>query len=1095
MKTTLKRNLQKGALVFSSTLLGLIVVTKQITWENADSITGILGQENAKVIHHEVENEDPIHFKSDFKSIKEVAYNGLKTEIEEVEEGAVLLKNENHALPLAKGSNVSLFGGASAYPLYGASGSGGINTAEALDFYQAFEGYHYEEDMPKADGVKKGDAYLNVNKTLYDYYKAKCKEPAKDWSGKVTGEDNPYSALASISEVRVGEVPWTEVNNAANTGDLTAYGDAAIFVIRRNGGEGFDLPATSGENEQYGNVGDKQASVNDSTNGDYLQLSEGEKSVLRGLKALKDAGTIKKIVFVMNTPNPVQCDFMDDAQYGIDAALMTGSLGEVGSIAVARLLTGEVNFSGGLSQTLWYDNLMNPTNTNFTDQNYFFTYENFADFGFTDYSKDNSQQSSMTTYQVYQEGMYLGYKYTETRYEDYVTNKGNAGDYQYNKVVAYPFGYGESYTDFAFSDLSVKEAGKNKIELSVKVTNTGNVAGKTPVQVYVSKPYENYAKENKIQVPSVELVDFGKTSTLAAGANETVKITLDKKYFATYDTFKAKTYVIMDGDYHITVGNGAHEAINNILAKKGYKPSNTNNRMDAEGNANMVSMMHFGFDDDTFSISTATGKPITNQFTEADINTYSGRGDNSVTYYDRADWTGTVKLSTRKADGTLVKPHATLKMTQQMADELRNQYDADKIILPDNEEYPTYGAQNNLSLLSLKDESFNSPLWDQLLDQLTWDETVDLLSNGRHKTQYIASVVKPATGDENGPNGYNNVYEHASQGSRFAGPTNPYSEFVEDPDIKPADAPRGSVWYSTTGWASNGVLASSFNKELAAKVGEQIGEEGLWSGHAGLLGSGFNIQRTNYSGRNAEYFSEDAMLTGLIGAPKTKAIESNGVHCFVKHFALNESETGRHGVQEWISEQALRENYFRAFEIVFEEGKAFNVMTAFNRIGTTAVANSVKIANILRNEFGMPGIIETDYAGDMTGGSCEPYVSRIVNVYTGASELNETNYGVDATDYTGGTHTYADYAPGTGKIHSGKLAKAMRSAAKSILYAALTSEAINGYTTADEIIRITPPWQVLVITGEVSLSVLFAASCGWIVVDFALPFFRKKKNA
>jgi beta-glucosidase len=378
---------------------------------------------------------------------------------------------------------------------------------------------------------------------------------------------------------------------------------------------------------------------------------------------------------------------------------------------------------------------------------------------------------------------------------------------------------------------------------------------------------------------------------------------------------------------------------------------------------------------------------------------------------------------------------------------------------------------------------------------LTWDETVDLLSNGRHKTQYIASVVKPATGDENGPNGYNNVYEHASQGSRFAGPTNPYSEFVEDPDIKPADAPRGSVWYSTTGWASNGVLASSFNKELAAKVGEQIGEEGLWSGHAGLLGSGFNIQRTNYSGRNAEYFSEDAMLTGLIGAPKTEAIESNGVHCFVKHFALNESETGRHGVQEWISEQALRENYFRAFEIVFEEGKAYNVMTAFNRIGTTAVANSVKIANILRNEFGMPGIIETDYAGDMTGGSCEPYVSRIVNVYTGASELNETNYGVDATDYTGGTHTYADYAPNTGTIHSGKLAWAMRSAAKSILKAALTSEAINGFTSGDEIIRITPPWQVLVISGEVATAVLFGAAACWVVLDLLLPVFRKKKEA
>lgn len=1095
MKKTVKHNLQKGAFVLSSFLLGLMVVTTQITSDNADSITSILGQENAKVIHNESSDENKIHYTSKFKSIKELAYSGLQTEIEEVEEGTVLLKNDNNALPLAKGSNVSLFGGASAYPLYGATGSGGINTAEALDFYQGFSGYHYEADMPKADGVKQGEAYLNVNKTLYDFYKGKCKEPTKDWSGKVQGEDNQYSALATISQVRVGEVPWSEVNQASNTGDLTKYGDAAIFVIRRNGGEGFDLPATSGANEQYGNVGDKQPSTNDSSNGDYLQLSEDEKSVLKGLKALKDNGTIKKIVFIMNTPNPVQCDFVDDEQYGIDAALMTGSIGEVGSIAVAKLLTGEANFSGGLSQTIFKDNLMNPVNANFTDQNYFFTYENFADFGFTDYSKENSQQSSMTTYQVYQEGMYLGYKYTETRYEDYVLGKEKVGNYQYHDVVSYPFGYGLSYTTFSFSDLKLKETSNNKIDVTIKVTNTGSVAGKTPVQVYVSKPYEAYAKENNIQVPSVELIDFGKTSLINPGEFEEVTVSLDKKYFTTYDTFKEKTYVIMNGDYYVTVANGAHEAINNILAKKGYNKSNTNNRMDSDGNINAVEKLSLGFDKDTYSVSTKTGKPITNQFTESDINTYSGKGDNSVQYYSREDWEGTVKLCTRNSDGVLTKPHATLTMTSQMANELKDQYNADKIIVADDVEYPTYGAKNNLTLLSLKGESTDSPLWDKLLDQLTWDETVDLLSNGRHKTQYIASVVKPATGDENGPNGYNNVYEHASQGSRFAGPTNPYSEFVNDPDIKPADAASGTVWYSTTGWASNGVLASSFNKELSKKIGEQIGEEGLWSGHAGILGSGFNIQRTSYSGRNAEYYSEDAMLSGLIGAPETAGIESKGIHCFVKHFVLNESETGRHGVQEWISEQALRENYLRAFEIVFEEGNANNVMTSFNRLGTTAVANSTKVAYILRNEFGMPGIIETDYAGDMTGGSCEPYVSRIVNVYTGATELNETNYGTDATDYTGGTHTYKDYVPETGSIHSGKLAWAMRNAAKSILQATLTSEAINGYSSSDTIIRITPTWQKWVYAGDIITGVLLVAAIIWPVTDSVIYFVKKKKQA
>lgn len=1091
MKKTVKRNLQKGALVFSSVLLGMLVVATQITWENADSISGYLNQPISKVVKGEG-NQETIHFKSSYNSIKEVAFKGLELEEKEVREGAVLLKNENNALPLTKGSNVSLFGGASAYPLYGASGSGGINTAEALDFYQAFSGYHYEKEGPKKDLVVKGDAYLNVNQELYDYYKKKCKEPAKDWSGKVIGEDNPYSAMASISEVRVGEVPWADVSD--NYGNVASYGDAAIFVIRRNGGEGFDLPATSGIDEQYGNVGDKQASTNDSTQGDYLQLAPAEKEVLKGLKALKDAGTIKKIVFIMNTPNPVQCDFMNDAEYGIDAALMTGSLGEVGSIAIAKLLTGEANFSGGLSQTLWMDNLKNPTNTNFTDQNYFFTYDNFADFGFMDYSKANSQQSSMTTYQVYQEGMYLGYKYTETRYEDYVKGTANTGDYQYSSVVAYPFGYGASYTSFEFSNLEVKESSDNKVELSVSVKNTGKVAGRTPVQVYVSKPYEDYAKKNKIQVPTVELIDFGKTSELKSGESQTVTIDLDKKYFATYDSFGAKTYVIMDGDYYLAVGNGAHEATNNILAAKGYTPASTQNRMDSIGDKKLASKLHLKFDKDTYSISEKTNLAITNRFDFSDINTYEGHGDNSVEYFSRDNWERTAKLSYRKEDGTLVKPYAKLKMTQKMADELRDQFNADKIIVEDDVAYPTYGKNNGLSLLSLKDASKNDPIWEDLLDQLTWDETVDLLSNGRHKTQPIASINKPGTGDENGPNGYNNTYAVKSDGGRFAGPTNPYAELVNDPDIQPAKPVAGVTYYSTTGWASNGVLASSFDKELAKEIGAQIGEEGLWSGHAGLLGGGFNIQRTNYAGRNAEYYSEDAMLTGLIGAPETAAIESKGIHCFVKHFFLNESETGRHGVQEWISEQALRENYMRAFEIVFEDGNANNVMTAFNRLGTIAVANCVEIANVLRNEFGMPGIIETDYAGDMTGGSCEPYVSRIVNVYTGATELNETNYGADATDYTGGTHTYADYAPGTGSIHSGKLAWAMRSAAKSIIQACLTSEAINGLAAGDRIERITPTWQKLVIAADVIGSVLLAAAIIWPVTEGIIWFVKRKQN-
>jgi beta-glucosidase len=683
--------------------------------------------------------------------------------------------------------------------------------------------------------------------------------------------------------------------------------------------------------------------------------------------------------------------------------------------------------------------------------------------------------------------MYMGYKYTETRYEDYVMGTANVGEYVYDDVVAYPFGYGLSYTDFEFGAPAVQKVGK-EYQVSVKVTNTGKVAGKTPVQIYIAKPYGDYAKANDIQVPSVQLIDFGKTSMLQPGASEIVTVNVSEQYFSTYDTFGAGTYVIMPGDHYLIVAEDAHAAVNNLLAAKGYTPASTGNRMDAKGDASKAVKFTYDLDKDTWSVSVSTGNPIQNIFGFVDINTYEGRGNNAVEYYSRDNWAA-VPMLERNADGSLVKHHAVLTMTATMANELRDQMDASKEIIPGGE-YPTYGADNGLTLLDMKGLSYENPLWEDLLDQLTWDETVDLLSNGRHKTQPIQSVNKPGTGDENGPNGLSQQYKSPSTGGRFNGPTNPYASRINDPDLNQG--------FTTTGFSSNGVMAASFNKELAAEVGKQIGEEGYWAGMSGLLGGGFNILRSPYAGRTAEYYSEDAMLTGLIGAPFTAAIESMGVHCFVKHAALNESETARHGCQEWITEQAFRENYLRAFELVFVDGGAFNVMTAFNRIGTIAVANSVVFAqNWLRNEIGLPGIVETDCAGDMTDGAHgEAYVSRIVNVFTGASDLNEYNYAADAPDYTGSSYTYASFAPTAngGPGTYGNLGQAMREAAKRILYAGVNSNSICGYSSNVRVVRVTPPWETVAKVWDCVIAVLFVASLAWVAID-ALKAKKAPKQA
>lgn len=1103
LKRDMRIKLQKASLVTFGVLFGTMITATPILWDNESTITGALNQTDTITqedpnVHYEA--DDLEYYKSSYDNLKEVVYNGFQIQEQEQAEGTVLLKNDNDALPLQKGSMVSVFGVAGAHPMYGASGSGGINTTDKIDWYSAFAGYSYSNPT-QPNTLVKGDTLLEVNPELANDYLEWGKPGTSSWTGTTPG--GPYSSSSSVSQVHIGDAPWNVVQTSAGYDDIHTYGDAAIYVISRSGGEGYDLPATSGRKDQYGNQNNQYVSENDGTYGDYLQLSPVEISVLQGLKQLKEQGTIKKIVLILNMASVIQLDFLTEDTYGIDAALWTGSVGEVGTVAVAKLLTGEYNFSGGASQTLWANHLMNPVNNNFMDQNYFFTYKDAYD-GEHYYDVENvaltsQYQSSFTTYTVYQEGMYLGYRYTETRYEDYVTQRENAGEYHYDEVVSYPFGYGLSYTEFEFSDFTASNDGHH-YNISITVENIGDKAGSTPLQVYIAKPYEEYAQEHDIQVPSVELIDFSKTEVLEPQEKKTYTFEVDESLFASYDTFGSKTYITMDGDYSLVFGRDAHDAVNNLLASKGYSPANTNNRMDASGDETMVKTFHYGFDDTTFSF-TDEGYPITNRFTFGDINTYEGRGDNHVDYYSRDNW-NTIKLPERTEDGTLIKHNPVLKMTQKMVDDMKNQMDAGYVIQEDDEPYPTYGADNGLKLIDMMKEDgtivdYNSSLWDQLLDQLTYEDTARLLSNGRHKTIAVESVTKPSTGDENGPNGFNQTYRVAQEGSAYSGPTNPYAEraggfdeegnYIPDPDINSG--------FTTTGFSSNGVLASSFNKELARKVGDQIGEEGLWAGQAGLLGIGLNIQRSPYAGRNAEYYSECGTLSGLIAVPEIQGIESKGVHCFIKHCAMNECETARHGVNLWCTEQAMREVYFRPFEMGIRDGGSFSVMTSFSRIGVQAVANCVEFTRFLRNECGLLGIVETDCAGDMTDGSHgEAYVSRICNVYTGATDLNEYNYGDDVPDYTGSTYTYDYFAPGNHNGNYGKLGQAMREAAKRIMYHTVTSNAMNSYSSTTKLISVTPPWEIAVIATDITLGALLGASCVWFIATTVKDLINKKRQ-
>ena len=445
---------------------------------------------------------------------------------------------------------------------------------------------------------------VTVNPTLWDFYTVGA---GKDYARSKSG------MVAKSSEV-TAEVPWDVYTDEVKD-SVAQYGDAAIVTLSRVGGEGADL--------SYGEV-------------NYLALDENEKAMLQNVAEMKKNGTVKKTILLINSANALQVDFLKNNEYDIDAALWIGDVGISGINAVAEILTGKVNPSGSLVDTYCYDNFSAPAMWNFTPT----IYEGYVEGG------DVSAKAK--SYMIYQEGIYVGYKYYETRYEDFVTGNGNAGDYAYGDIVAYPFGYGMSYTNFDISDMNVSyNAADDTYTVTVKVTNTGDMAGKKTVQVYVQSPYTDYDKENGVEKSAVSLVGFGKTGMIEPGASETLSMTVNKRDIASYDTYGAGTYILDAGDYYFTAATDAHNAVNNILAAKGYTVESTNGKMTADGNADLTYTWTEEALDTTTYATSENGTAITNQLSCADPNLYEGI-EETVTWLSRSDWNGTLPTETVK---------------------------------------------------------------------------------------------------------------------------------------------------------------------------------------------------------------------------------------------------------------------------------------------------------------------------------------------------------------------------------------------------------------------------------------------------------------
>ncbi len=974
----------KISLVVSTVLFGFSTTAVSIAKENRDQISSSLGQPTFKIEYGESKPQEL--FKSQYKSIKDLSAAGHKL-VKDIEaEGATLLENKNNALPLAQGSKVTLFGVQSVVPSYGGRGS-----AQAS---------HPQPQVDLKAGLEK--AGFSVNQTMYDFIKSGI-------------ADKKYATAMGFTGGLPKDMPFADFeSNADLVKSLNSYNDVAIMTLSRCGAEGSDV------------------TLNATTDG--LKLTAAEASTLAGLGKLKKDGKVKKVVVLLNTSNQIQTSEINKGEYGIDAVLWMGQVGINGTEAVGEILSGAINPSGSLPDTYWYNHKDNPV----VDGNYgAFTYQNRDEFKdqlpAVKKSYYGGTSDNWGTYVTYQEGVYLGYRYSETRYTDTVMKREGHGDFNWKNTISYPFGFGLSYTDFQFSNFSANET-KDGYKLTVDVKNIGKVAGKQSVQFYIQKPYTEFDIERGIEKPAVELIDFGKTDILKPGKTQTVTLDVSKEVLKVYDRKVAKTYIVTEGNYLFTAAKDSHEAANNFLAKAG---KTTADGMTENGDAKLVKSFHLGKDEFNFSRSRSTGKKITNLFEKAEINNYEG---NTLDYFTRSNWSKKLRKD--------------LKLNQEMVNEILKQENSNSL-KKDDGLYPTYNAKNNLQLINLYQNdsgeliSYDNPIWDLFLDQLTWEETCEIVGQGFRCSAALDRLGKPKTVDHNGPTGLTEKYSAA----------NGLANKLDDPDkdLTPVN-------YTTVP-----VLAATFNKDLSKRFGEMIGEDALWAGYNGFYGIGVNTHRSPYEGRAYEYFSEDPTLSGIMASIETLEIQARGTNAFIKHFALNDQETQRCGVQVWTNEQALREISLKPFEMAAIDGKAANAMVSLSRIGLElATGCKSLLTDFLRGEVGMVGYCVSDmWTLQYNKQQLPLFLMAGLDIPDGATNNVGTDWSLYETGYSA-------------------LAWRMRESAKRTMYATLHSNAMNGFDSNTKIIRVTPKWekQANILLGVVST--VWGACLAWGVAEVVL---------
>ncbi len=806
---------------------------------------------------------DTEYYSADFDSIDDVDA-AAKELVEEISgAGIVLAKNEGAALPLAAGSSVTMLGRAAADPVFGGSGSGSVDTNSAVNARQGLE-----------------NAGFTVNDAVYGAIEAYAAENPRGFIEM----DRP-----DISTYFIGEMPVDGYE--AQSSSFADYSDAAVVYIGRPGGEGGDLTRDMSDWDDNAEPGQHQ-----------LELNKDEKDLVELAKANFDT-----VVIVVNSSTTIEMGDLQ-ADTGVDAILLAGSPGATGLNAVGSILSGDVNPSGRTSDLWAADFTADPTFVNFGG----FLYDNLSvsyPVSAVETATSNATVTDEAPFVNYAEGIYFGYRYYETAAAE--------GFLDYDEAVVYPFGYGLSYTDFAWS-VTDTQAGEvdGTIAVTVDVTNTGTVAGKDVVELYYTAPYT----PGGIEKSEVVLGDFAKTGVIEPGASESVTLELPVEDMASYDYADAGAYVLEAGDYAISVRTDSH------TVAAGTEPITYT--VDSD-------VVYSGENHRSTDLA-----EVTNQFDDVSAQFSTEPEDGTIVAMSRADFAGT--FPTAPTGDQLVASDAVAEGFAA--------WDVDAEADAFDGEMPTTGASTELSLIDLRGLPKDDPQWDELLDSLSVGDMTDMLLNGAYQTAAIGSIGKPQTTEPDGPAGFSSFINSSINGVAYP------SEFL-----------IAQTWDVDLGRAMGEMLG---NEAMFKDI------NGWYAPAANLHRSPFAGRNFEYYSEDP--FLSGRMMTSVANGAAEKGVYTTLKHFALND---QETNRVNNGIATWATEQTIREIYLKPFEMAVknismevpyladDEGTietttvgSTAIMSSFNRIGATwAGGSEALMTNVLRGEWGFEGFAISDF--------------------------------------------------------------------------------------------------------------------------------------